>query len=119
MNSPFSTDKKYVDQRGVDYLYIGFHPARTTHPFVFTRQDGVGIFFVDEEGNIMWSDKRTLHEVKPKITRWLSIWNSAYFKGDKVYSHLTEADARNSRPVPDKTTKAAIVKIEFEEGEGL
>ena len=65
------------------------------------------------------SDKRTLHEVKPKITRWLSIWNSAYFKGDKVYSHLTEADARNSRPVPDKTTKAAIVKIEFEEGEGL
>lgn len=109
MISPFSVDKKYVDQHGVDYLYIGFHPARTTHPFVFTRQDGVGVFFSDENGNILWSDNKTLREVKPKITRWVNVYNSRF---SEVYENEKAAKKCGVQPM-------ARIKIEFEEGEGL
>lgn len=108
MASPFSTDKKYVDQHGVDYLYIGFHPARTTHSFVFTRQDGVGVFFTNEKGNILWSNNKTLREIKPKITRWVNM-----YRGYSGYQTKTEAD---DAAVHDRI---ACVQIEFEEGEGL
>lgn len=112
MTSPFSTDKKYADQHGFCYLYIGIHPARTTHPFVFTRQDGVGIFFVDEEGNIIWSDKRTLHEVKPKITRWMNVYRSvAGISFWPVGQRVVSKGASNKC--------IACIKVEFEEGEGL
>ena len=108
MNSPFSTDKKYVDQHGVDYLYIGFHPTRTSSPFVFTRQDDIGVFVSDEKGNILGSDKKTLREVKPKITRWINIYQN--FVG---YETKEKADgAAGSRRI-------ACVKVEFEKGEGL
>lgn len=117
MISPFSVDKKYADQHGVDYLYIGFHPARTTHPFVFTRQDGVGVFFVDEEGNIMWSDNKTLREVKPKITRWVNVYKSVFtqqlWTGD-LFESREEAER-----VGSTNLRVARIKVEFEEGEGL
>ena len=117
MNSPFSTDKKYVDQHGVEYLYIGFHPARTSDPFVFTRQDGVGVFFSDEKGNILWSDNRTLHEVKPKITRWMNVYQngtSQILWSGSLFEEKSEAET-----VSSTNKRIARIKVEFEEGEGL
>ena len=108
MNSPFSTDKKYVDQHGVDYLYIGFHPARTTHPFVFTRHRQTGVFFLNDAGQTEYTDW-TIREVKPKITRWVNIYK-AYPLG---YPSKEAADKAGV------AHRMACIKLEFEEGEGL
>lgn len=117
MPSPFSVDKKYVDQHGVDYLYIGFHPSRTTHPFVFTRKDDIGVFVSDEKGNILWSTNKTLREVKPKITLWVSVykdpWNGKFCLGTLTQSR----EKALKRGIANQAV--ACLKVEFEEGEGL
>ena len=80
MNSPFSVDKKYADQLGDEYCYIGRHPVRPKFPFVFSRWDSFDVWFTDENGVMCLSPHKTISEIKPKITRWMNVYESTLTK---------------------------------------
>lgn len=119
MPSPFNVDKKYVDQSGDEYCYIGRHPVRPKSPFVFSRVDGLDVWFTDENGVMCLNPHRTLREVKPKVVRWFNVYKhaqavSAYSGGGCLFASKEEADT-----AARTATRIACIRIEFEEGEGL
>ena len=117
MTSPFSTDKKYADQSGDEYCYIGRHPVRPKFPFVFSRRDGLDVWFTDENGVMCLNPHRTICEVKPKITRWMNVYRSV--SGSNMWAgSLFESKGASNR-CSAVSKRIACIKIEFEEGEGL
>lgn len=117
MTSPFSVGKKYADQSGDEYCYIGRHPIRSKSPFVFSRLDGLDVWFTDENGVMCLNPHRTIREVKPKITRWMNVYKNTL--SEQLWSGSLFESREEAETVSSTNLRVARIKVEFEEGEGL
>ena len=118
MNSPFSVDKKYVDQQGNVFVYIGVHPNIPQYKYLFSRESYYTMSCFSELG-VSPDLSHRIREVKPKITRWVNLFGDIILSG-RYDSFISKENADlYHKQVTKGESRIACIKIEFEEGEGL